>query len=187
MNLLFAKKYPFAIYLLKFFGIFCVFYYGTIAFIGLAAPGGYYIPFFDHYLNYVAWLRSSLVVGCKVFLSLVGFESYQSGIYNLRVMKGIGIHIGFDCLGYGVMSFWTAFILANKGSWIKKMKWISGGLILLWLINVCRLSLFLIAINKDWPEPLGLNHHIWFNVFAYTCIFTCIYFYDQSAKKELKT
>ncbi len=184
------KKYPFTIYLLRFIGIFCILFYGTIGVIGLTSPGGYYSPFLDHYFNYVAWLRSSLLYGAKILLSFCGFETWVRNIYNLQMLHGRGVHIGFDCLGYGVMSFWAAFIIANEGSVLKKVKWIVGGLLLIWVINVLRISLLLVAINKHWAMPLGLNHHTWFNIVAYSCIFAMIYTFDtfsKHPKKETKS
>jgi exosortase/archaeosortase family protein len=180
------KKYPFIIYLVRFIGIFCILFYGTIGVIGLTSPGGYYSSFIDHYFNYVAWLRSSLLYGAKTVLSFWGFETYERDIYNLQMPGGRGVHIAFDCLGYGVMSFWAAFIIANEGSFIKKVKWIAGGLLLIWVINVLRISLLLVAINKHWGMPLGLNHHTWFNIAAYSCIFAMIYIFDTFSKHPKK-
>jgi exosortase/archaeosortase family protein len=180
------RKPGFIIYLIKFIGIFSLLYFGTIGLIGLSAPGGYYIPFIDHYFNYVSWLRSSLLYASKAIISVAGFENFIKQPYNLEVIGGRGIHIGYDCLGYGVLSFWAAFIMANPGTKGRKAKWMVGGLLLIWCINVMRISLLLIAINKAWPAPLSLDHHAWFNIASYTCIFTCIYFYDRSGKVNLQ-
>jgi exosortase/archaeosortase family protein len=79
-----------------------------------------------------------------------------------------------------VYSFWIAFVAANKGRVLKKTLWIVFGLLGLWLINVIRITLFLTAINKGWPMPLGIDHHTWFNIFAYLLIFLMIWFYDRS-------
>ena len=87
------------------------------------------------------------------------------------------------CLGYGVMSFWIAFVVANKGTSIKKLKWLLGGLFLICLINVIRISLLLLAINFHWLTPY-FNHHTWFNIIAYLIIFILIYFYDKSFKLD---
>ena len=88
-----------------------------------------------------------------------------------------------DCVGYGVYSFWIAFVAANTGTFLKKTIWIVAGLIGLWFINVIRITLFLTSINKGWPMPLGLDHHTWFNIFAYLLIFGMIWWYDKDSKK----
>jgi exosortase/archaeosortase family protein len=83
-----------------------------------------------------------------------------------------------DCVGYGVMSFWTAFTLASDRSWKMRLAWLAGGLVLLWLINVIRIGLFLVAINKGWPMPFGLDHHTLFNIFAYGAIALMIWRFE---------
>jgi exosortase/archaeosortase family protein len=96
---------------------------------------------------------------------------------------GEGVRMVYSCIGYGVMSFWAAFIIANRGSWKKKTAWIAGGLTAIFLINVLRLSLLLLAAQKHWAIPFGWDHHTWFNIVAYSFIFGMIYFYDRSIKK----
>ena len=88
--------------------------------------------------------------------------------------------IAMDCVGYGVYSFWIAFVAANRGKFWKKTLWILLGVIVLWFINVIRITLFLVAINKGWPMPLGIDHHTWFNIVAYLMIFILIWLYDKS-------
>ena len=91
-----------------------------------------------------------------------------------------------DCVGYGVYSFWVAFVVANSGSIGRKFTWIVFGVLGLWFINVIRITLFLLAVNKGWPMPLGWDHHTWFNIFAYLLIFSMIWWYDKTGKKSLK-
>jgi exosortase/archaeosortase family protein len=106
--------------------------------------------------------------------------------FTLLLVGGTGIHLVYSCIGYGVMSFWAAFIFANKGTWIKKLKWIIGGCLVIWCINVVRISLLLLAINKNWPMPFHLDHHTLFTVAAYIAIFILIYFFDRSDKNSVE-
>lgn len=171
-------------YLAKFLVAFCLLYFGTEAFIGLAAPGGFYISFFDHYLNYIAWLRASILIGAKTLLAVFGYEAYRPDKFLLKLANGEGVRMVYACIGYGIMSFWIAFVFANKGRWQKKAKWISGGLLSIWLINVIRVSVLLLANSKNKRMPLGIDHHTWFNIAAYLLIFVLIYFYDRSSFKR---
>lgn len=172
------------LYLVKFLGAFLFCYYGTLAIEGLAAPEGkYYSSFVEHYFNYVSWLRASLMYGTKGLLSLFGFTiDIVSPVY-MRQRFALGVHMGYDCLGYGVMSFWLAFVIANKGSLGMKIKWMLTGSVMLWIINVMRISLLLVATNKNWAMPLGVDHHTWFNIFAYLAIFIMIWLFDRDLKK----
>jgi exosortase/archaeosortase family protein len=77
----------------------------------------------------------------------------------------------------------VAFVVANKGRWVKKLIWVVGGLLALWFINTVRITLVLVAINKGWPMPLGIDHHTWFNICAYLLIFLMIWLYDRSFKR----
>jgi exosortase/archaeosortase family protein len=176
-------KNQFVVYLLKFSAIFCVLYFGTLVIIGLAAPVGWYSPFVEHHLDYVSWLKDSLITGSKFILSLFSIPTYKEPGFVLRYPEGKAVIIAMDCVGYGVYSFWIAFVGANKGRVKKKIAWMVLGLLALWLINVVRITLVLVAINKGWPMPLGIDHHTWFNVFAYLLIFFMIWLYDRSFRQ----
>ena len=181
------KNNIFIIYFIKFISIFCLLYFGTIALIGLVNPGGgYYFSFLNKYFNYISWLRSSLLFATKLLFSFIGITVYNKNIYTISIINGSSLHIVYSCLGYGVMSFWAAFVLANDGSILKKIQWLFFGLLVIWAINVFRLFLFLLALNNKWSIPFGLNHHTLFTVFAYCGIFIMIYFFDRSNNKNLK-
>ena len=175
---------PFLKYLLKFAGIFCILYFGTLAMIGLAAPGGVYSPFVAKYLDYVSWIKHSIIGATGFILSFFDISTQKEPGFVIRFAGGRGVIIAMSCVGYGVYSFWTAFVAANRGAFWKKLRWIVLGVLGLWLINVIRITLFLTAINKGWPMPLGINHHTWFNIFAYLLIFLMIWFYDRSFGKR---
>jgi exosortase/archaeosortase family protein len=174
---------PSVIYLLKFIGVFCFLYYGTIAMIGLAAPGNAYSPFVEKYLDYVKWIKLSLIWATGFILSIFGVSTYTVPDFIIRITDGRGVAIAMDCVGYGVYSFWIAFVVANSGSFRRKFSWVVFGVLGLWFINVVRITLFLLAVNKGWPMPLGWDHHTWFNIFAYLLIFLMIWWYDKTGKK----
>lgn len=180
------KNNFFLIYVLKFSIAFCIFYFGTVAIIGLSSPEGYYSPFTDHYLNYVNWLRSSLLLSSKQLLLLFNYSTHISDRYNLVLDNGVGIRMVYSCLGYGIMSFWGAFIIANKGTLKRKIFWICLGWLAIWSINVMRVSLLLIAVNKSWQSPFGIDHHTWFNIAAYSLILLLIYLYHKSSMRIIK-
>lgn len=158
------------------------FYYGTLAVIGLSAPEGYYSGFVDKYLNFIPSFRDSLLQSSKYFLALLGYDCYQSAPTQLRVVGGGGVNLVYSCLGYGVTSFWLAFVFANTGSIKKKLLWTIVGVFALYIINVIRITLVLLAAHKQWNYPLGWNHHTWFNIVAYGFIFLLIYWYDKKNK-----
>ena len=167
-------------YLLKFIISFCILYYGTLAMIGFASPGGYYSPFIHNYLDYVSWLRFALLYISKLLLSFFGYKTFINGIYVLRMQGGYGVHLVYSCIGFGVMSFWIAFIFANQVRWQKKVKWVIAGVLSIFLINVIRICLLLVAVNRKWSNIFNLDNHTLFNIAAYLLIFTMIYLFDRS-------
>ena len=177
MRNLFADK-AFVRYLLKFALIFLVCYLGVLAMIGLASPGRYYSAFIDHHLNLVHAWRMGLIHASKGLLSLSGYETYYTG-YRFRLVNGNGVLVSYSCMGYGVISFWTAFVLASPGKLSFRLAWLLGGIILITILNITRISLLLLALNKGWPMPAGLDHHTLFNVAAYILIFIGIYFFNR--------
>ena len=180
----FLKDKAFIRFVVKFLLVFAACYFGTLAWIGITVPGGIYSQFSDRYLDYVTWIRNSLLYGSKFQLSLFGIETYIAGDYNLRMVNGRGVRMVYECVGYGVMSFWIAFVVASAGSLKRKLFWLATGLIGIWLLNITRVSLLLVATNKGWPMPLGLDHHTWFNIFAYLFIFIFMYLFNRQDKER---
>lgn len=180
MNLLKEKK--FVVFVIKFLLLFTLFYLGTTVIIALAAPGGWYSPFVQKYLDYVTALAQSLVWGTRTFAKIWGYDTYTLPNFIVRIVDGTGIRVAFNCLGYGVMSFWAAFVIAAGNSFKRILLWVVAGWVVLWIINVIRLGLLLLAYNKNWSMPLGIDHHTWFNICAYGAIFTMMYFFDKKSK-----
>ena len=174
------------VYLVKFFAIFAIAYYGTIAVEGLASPENYYSPFVQKYLDYPSWLRASLLNGTKFMVSLFGHESIITDPYHIKFVNGKSVQLIYACLGIGVTSFWLAFVVANRGGWLKKLLWVLGGALGVWIINVSRISMVLTYANKDKEFPLGLDNHTFFDILAYVAIFLLMFLYDRSFKKEDK-
>ena len=167
-----------------FAAVFSLCYYGALLITGIAVPGGSYSPFIEKYLNVAAWLRTSLMHGTKLLMSLLGTQSFRESDYVLRATGGEGIRLVYGCLGFGVMSFWSAYIAATIAIIPKKIWWFVCGLFLIWTINLIRLSLVLQAQISGWHFPLGLGHHTWFNIAAYLAIFMMMYFFEKSIKTK---
>jgi exosortase/archaeosortase family protein len=169
-------------YVIRFLLIFSILYFGTEALIAATAPGGLYLEFIDKHLNYVAWLRKGLLMGSKGLLSIFGIHSEIEGKYLLRMENGNAVRLVYSCLGYGLMSFWAAFVIANSVRVKKSIYWILIGCLLITFINICRISLLLVAVNRHWEIPLRVDHHTLFNIFAYILILLLMYFFHKNSK-----
>ena len=182
----FKSTYLYSTYFIKFAGAFCILYFGTKLIIGLTVAGGYYSPLVAKYLDYPAILRSSLLNGTRLLVGIVGYDTYLKDAYHITIVNGHGVHLVYACLGYGLLSFWVAFIFANKGSSFKKAAWMTGGCLIIWLINVIRISLVLVSTNEHWKLHLSLEHHTLFNAVVYFFIFFMIWLFGLSEKKGKK-
>ncbi len=181
MSFLLNKKFLF--FIVKIIGIYLLLYYGTIAMIGIAAPGGLHSTFVEQYLDYVSWIKRSLIATTGWLVGMFGYETIVEPGFLIRVTGKRGVIVAMDCVGYGVYSFWIAYVVANSMAIGRKIAWIVGGVFLLWFINVIRISMFLIAINNNRTMPFGIDHHTWFNIAAYGFIFMMMYFFNQQLNK----
>lgn len=175
----FFKRNKFLGFVVKFAVIFCALYFGTMAIIGLSAQAGYYSPFIDKHLDYVSGIKNALLFCTQTTLHWFGIDTIIGSDYTIGFVNGRSVRIAMDCVGIGVYSFWIAYVLANKLTVSKKIIWALAGVLLLFIINDVRITLFLTSINKGWPMPLGLDHHTWFNIVAYIAIFIMIYFFEK--------
>jgi hypothetical protein len=50
---------------------------------------------------------------------------------------------------------------------------------------VLRITLLILALNKNWGMPFGIDHHTWFNIISYLFIFVLIYFLEKDINKKL--
>ena len=157
-----------------------------MAIIGLAAPEGWYSPFVAAHLDYVSGLKLGLMWGVKLLLSLFGIQTVMHPGFVIRILNGQGVTIAMSCVGYGVYSFWIAYVLSSAGNWLPKLTWVLLGLLSLWFINVVRITLFLQAVNKNEPMPLGIDHHTWFTIVAYLFIFMMIWLYERNLRHQKK-
>ncbi|MBB1284690.1 hypothetical protein HRH25_09930 [Flavisolibacter sp. BT320] len=175
---------PILLYLVKFLGLFAALFYGTEAIIGLSSPGNFHSTFVQQHLDFITPFRVFLLGRAQDLLSLFGYQTRLHGSQVLAFNGGASVLMGYDCIGYGVLSFWIAFVFANRGGWKKKAAWMAGGCLALVSVNIGRAALVLLAAQKNWAMPLGWDHHTWFNIVSYILIFGMIWGYDRAQKKK---
>ena len=171
-------------YLLKFILLFLGLYFFNLAFLSIITPyGNYYSSFLDQNLNFIAWLRVSIITIANEMTQLMGINSFSPSSYRLNAVNGTSLIVGDSCLGLGVMSFWTAFVIADKNQWKPKFLWCVGGLLAIWLINCLRVAFMLLAFEKDWKLVITTDYHTSFNVIAYGFVLLLIWLYYRFAVK----
>lgn len=171
-------------FLLKFLLLMTLIYSFNFGYMSLVDARGYlYSSYLDHQLNYFGWLRLAILHTANGMVHLYGLPSYVPDIYTLRA-TGHGVYVGLECLGYGMMSFWLAFILAHDTNWQTKVLWGIVGLVLLWLLNCVRVALLLIAVNKHFNVNKWMDNHTAFNIGVYILTLFMIYGYYRIRKKD---
>ncbi len=169
-------------YCIKFIAVYCFLYYGTQVVIGLSVPPGYYSKFVHDFLDYPSLLRKGLISTAKAVLDFFDYSTEIVSAYKIKMVNGRGVKIVYSCLGIGLFSFWTSFIIANDASLKRKLLFISAGIAMIFLINVARIVLLLIAANKNMEARFTTDHHTIFNIVAYSLIIIMILIYDKSDK-----
>jgi len=181
-------------FIVKFIGLFLLFYYINIFFVQLTLPGKWHNDFFVNHLNYIQWITASLTHMSGYFADLIGVENYIRGNSVISEARGHGVNVKWECIGLGIYSFWLAFILAHKMSVKRKVLFSVGGIVVMWLLNCIRIALLLYGVDhnlkawkKSWKFIGGINHHDLYNYVCYTLIIGMIYLYYRKTTKKNAT
>jgi len=181
-----ASKSTFNI--LRFLILFVLLTGWFYAYVGITSPGGKtYSPFLDHYLNITTWLTWLLAKAALTILKLAGFVVYQRAPNNVTIAGGSGVTILWACLGFGVMSFWTAFVIAHKATWRFRLTWCITGIALVTALNIARIVLIALANYYHWKMITSLEPHETFNIASYILLFALIGWFIRRYKQYEKS
>ncbi len=161
-------------FLLLFLSLFLLLYYFNIFYMGITAPGNFYIPFLDEHLDYIQGFRHLLIGASAAVLRLLGHEVFQSDT-TVHAYNVGGVTVVYSCLGLGVMSFFIAFVAAWPNRSVKsKLLFLPLGLLLIQTLNIIRF----VAITLFWrqlPYKSLIDHHTLFNIILYAVLLGAIY------------
>jgi len=177
------KLNPAIIFVIKFLGLFAFLYGFYIVYLSFTAPGGFYSALLDKHLNFIAGLRYVLIESSAAILRLLGYQT-KTNITQMLVVKHNIINVGYDCLGFGVMSFFTAFVIAYPGILKARLYFFFIGIIGIQLLNIARF--ILLALYWKHTTVYITDHHTIFNMVAYLLIAVSIYFYTHYQDKHFK-
>ncbi|MEJ5960604.1 exosortase Y [Pedobacter immunditicola] len=163
--------------------LFLVLYYFNIGFIGLTSPGGLYIHFLDQHFNYIKYWREFNIAASATILKSFGYDVITNE-FRLHVEGKAGFILVYSCLGYGILSLFSAFVLAYPKPIKEKLFFLLTGVITFQVLNTMRL--ILIALYwKPAPMLLKINSHEIFNSIIYLIIASSIYYWLN--QKSIKT
>jgi exosortase/archaeosortase family protein len=156
--------------------LFALFYYFNVFFFGITSPGNhhFYSAFLANDLNYISWLRRLLLMSSAWILSLMGFGTVYNE-YDLLVAGHGTIQLVYSCLGLGLVSFFSAFVLAYPRKLKSKWFFLLTGIVGIESLNILRFVLLAIFWKKDGQHIL--DHHTIFNIIIYLFVAFSLYFW----------
>ena len=169
-----------------FLTLFLVFYYFNIGFFSITSPqSANYNACIAQNFNYIRLLRNILLVSTSFLLKCLGFGTIFNE-FELRVAGHGGIRLIYSCLGLGVMSFFTSFVLAYPKAFRQKIFFLISGLVTIQLLNIVRMAI--VALFWTRKAQLTIDHHIVFNTIIYVIIGIGLYFWvtTEERKKHAK-
>lgn len=178
--------YPIIAFIVKLMALFFLFDNFFLFLISAQAPGGdFYTPVIANHLNFVHWFEQFLLNSGGLFASLFGYEYIITG-KTMSLVNGSGVVLGFSCIGFSIMSFYVAFVLAFPARLKNKLIYGIGGLLMIIALNIIRIGGLAVVYSKlNYQEIRDIDHHMVFNVIVYLFIFILFIFYTRKA--HLKT
>lgn len=160
-------------FLLSFFLCFTVFYCFHIGYIGATSKGGIYFALLDRHFNYITLWRHAYISIAACTLDQLGYIVYTTDT-TLKVYGHSGFRLVYSCLGYGVMSFFSAFVLTFPKPIRSRIIFLVSGLAVIFILNLSRFILMPLFYNPR-INVLSINHHDIFNISLYLVIIVMIY------------
>ena len=169
-------------FVLAFVALFAAFYYFNIFYFGVTSPGNHYSAFLDQHVNYIRGLRWLLLKATIQVLGWFGFTAINND-YELLVPGHGTIQLVYSCLGLGVMSFFTAFVLAYPVKFKSKIIFLLCGVLGIQVLNVSRFVL--LALFWSHNKNRVIDHHTIFNIILYLLIALTLYIWVKHNDKAL--
>lgn len=163
------KNYREIFFVTRFIIIFLLLYYFNELFIGITGEGGrFYSSFLDQHLNYIRWLRESIIYFSSLVLSIFNYDTIRLP-YHLKIIDGVRVGVGYSCLGYGIMSFQIALALSYPFKYLVRRTYLIAGLLIIYILNILRITAVGIAYTE--LSNINIDHHFIFNIISYFVIF----------------
>ena len=171
-------------FLMSFIFLFPLFYYANIYYFSVTTTGSaHFCPFLANHLNYIRGLRLLLLNCSSQILNWLGFAAITNE-YDLLVAGHGSIKLVYSCLGLGVISFFSAFVLSYPKNWEPKVIFLISGVLGIEILNIIRFVL--LSLFWDKHKNQVIDHHFIFNIFIYLIILASLYFWVKNDKLSNK-
>lgn len=175
-------------FVIALFILYIIFSQGNIFMNSVMSPGGsYYNAFIAEHFNYIQGLKTALLKPAVWIIKLFGFYAIHNEM-DIMVVNGPYLRVNYSCLGLGVMSFLTAFVLSFPASWKSTFKMLAIGLVAIYILNILRIAGLgvLFGFFQSQRNYFEYHHEI-FNVIVYIIIFIMLYIWIRKNTKTLNT
>jgi len=171
-------------FVISFLMLFLFFYYFNIWYFSVtSAFSEHYNHILGEYFNYIHILRRTLLLSSVQILDWLGFPSI-SDEYHLLISGHGSLNLVYSCLGLGVISFFSAFVLSYPKSLKTKIIFLGTGVFAIELLNVFRFVF--LGIFWDKKEGKIIDHHVVFNLFIYILISLSLYLWVKGDISKAK-
>jgi len=166
---------------IKFLVIFIFLLEGFYLYVGITSKGGkLFSPFLSKYANFPEWITIIIAGFSKFFLRIAGYSVYQTETANITIAGSRGVTLAWGCLGAGAISLWIAFIIAHKCSTRYKLKWITAGVLFIFLVNTFRVMMIALSNYHHWIFFQNFNAHTSFNTITYIIVLLLMWFFVRN-------
>lgn len=181
------------LFVVKLLFFYFLFSQGNLFMNSVMSEGGrFYNEYITANFNYIQLLKSSLIIPATWIIKLFGFYTIHNEM-DVMVVNGPYLRVNYACLGLGVMSFLTAFVIAFPAKLKAKLKLLAIGLLMIYLLNTLRIAALGILLGFFESQRSNFTyHHEVFNIIVYICIFILLYVWikknaGNTLKQETKT
>ena len=164
-----------------FLALFICFYGFHLGFIGLSSAGGFYSKTLDRHFNYIEAWRNFNIRTTAMILEYLEYKVTTTSS-RLHVSGRAGFIMVYSCLGYGIMSFVSAFVLSYPKPLVSRIKFLLLCLSTIQTFNIFRLTM--IALFDQTSFYFLPDHHVLYNTLLYILLSFFIFIWlDDPADK----
>jgi exosortase/archaeosortase family protein len=162
------KPSPIILFFIKVVGVYAVWYF--IYDVILLSDGR-----LDNWLSLISVKISSNV------LTAFGWQ-IETTRNIIQCVGTNGVQIQNGCNGLQLYGLFSGFIIAYPGEFVKRLWFLIGGISLLLIANIVRISYFVLA-NKYFPESWNIVHDTSSLIFFYPIVLTLWYLWTIQNKQ----
>lgn len=169
------KSMRFAIIMLALYFLFSQ---GNLFMNSVMSPGGrFYQAYIAEHFNYIQWIRSALIVPATWIIKLFGFYTVHNQT-DVMVVNGPHLRVNYSCIGLGVLSFLSAFVIAFPAKLRAKIRLFIVGTLMIYVLNMLRIAglAILLGFFESQRDNFTYHHEI-FNVIIYLSMMALLYFW----------